>query len=182
MSGQSSFTADFIGYNSLKKAMAKADPDLRKGLEKEILSYVQPVAKRARNLIPAEPALSGWVRSGVLRNDGRSIRWDSKAARSGIRIFQGRPPRKFQTYTVARRIVQTSAAGAIFETAGKKSEGKPGSGRRFVAGLKRHGSPGRALYRAYDQEGGDSVVVRRVEQAIDQWNRKFQSQINNAGD
>lgn len=181
-SAAGNFKADFVGYNSLKRAMAQAAPEIRKEMEREIRSIVAPIAANARQMVPPEPALSGWARSGVRRNDGKYILWDSKAARAGIRVFTGRVPSKYRAYTVARRIVQTSAAGAIFETAGKVSKGKGTSGQNFVRGLRKHGQPGRALYRAYDDAGGERVVVSKVENAIERWNREFQRTINNTGD
>jgi hypothetical protein len=92
-------------------------------------------------------------------------------------------PSKYRAYTVARRIVQTSAAGAIYETAGRKSDGKGRSGQQFVKGLNsKHGNAGRALYQAYDNAGGERVVVRKVENAIERWNQEFQRSLNNTGD
>jgi len=56
--------------------------------------------------------------------------------------------------TVGGAIINQSAAGAIYEVAGRKNKtGNTKSGEQFIKNLNRHSQPSRAIYRSIDKHG-----------------------------
>ena len=108
------------GALELRKAIKKFSPDLAKETRKELANLLAPIVKNARGFIPAEAPLSGWGEStenALWTKKGRL--WDTKAAKAGIgyKTSPSKPNR--QGFKALARIVNASAAGAIYETAGR---------------------------------------------------------------
>jgi hypothetical protein len=106
------------GALELRKALKKFTPDLAKETQKELGALLKPITQKARGFIPGEAPLSGWGKASV---NGRFPEWSSQAAKRGIgfKTTPSRPNR--QGYRALARIVNNSAAGAIYETAGRVS-------------------------------------------------------------
>ena len=108
------------GVVELQKALKKFSPDLAKETRKELALLLAPILKTARRFIPTEAPLSGWGTTspnGTWANRG----WNTAAAKRGIG-YKTTPskPNKSGFRSLAR-IVNASAAGAIYETAGRKN-------------------------------------------------------------
>jgi hypothetical protein len=108
------------GVVELQKALKKFSPDLAKETRKELALLLAPIVKTARGFIPSEAPLSGWGTTspnGTWANRG----WSTAAAKRGIG-YKTTPskPNKSGFRSLAR-IVNASAAGAIYETAGRKN-------------------------------------------------------------
>jgi hypothetical protein len=106
------------GVLNLRKALKKFAPDLAKETQKELGNLLKPITNKARGFIPSSAPLSGWGKASIT---GKFPRWDSSAAKRGIgyKTTPSKPNR--QGYRALARIVNASAAGAIYETAGRKS-------------------------------------------------------------
>ena len=118
------------GAINLRKALKKFTPDLAKETQKELGALLKPVTTKARGFIPSSAPLSGWARSSI---NGKFPQWDSTAAKRGIgyKTTPSRPNR--QGFRALARIVNASAAGAIYETAGRKNpEGRKQSSQITV--------------------------------------------------
>jgi hypothetical protein len=104
------------GGIELRKALRKFTPDLAKETQKQLGVLLKPVTFKARGFIPSQAPLSGW---GKENTNGRFPQWDSKAAKSGIgyKTTPSKPNRS--GFRSLARIVNASAAGAIYETAGR---------------------------------------------------------------
>lgn len=118
------------GAVALRKALKEYTPDLAKETQKEIAGHLRKVVNRARGFVPSESPLSGWANPVG--------EWEYRAFNAGV-IQKGlgystapSKPNKRGFRTLAQ-IFNKSAAGAIYETAGRKSpQGLPAS-RRTIA-------------------------------------------------
>ena len=118
------------GAYALRKALKEYTPDLAKETQKEIAGHLRKVVNRARGFVPSESPLSGWANPVG--------EWEYRAFNAGV-IQKGlgystapSKPNKRGFRTLAQ-IFNKSAAGAIYETAGRKNpQGLPAS-RRTIA-------------------------------------------------
>lgn len=106
------------GVIELRKALKKFSPELAKETRKELANLLIPIVKNARGFIPSEVPLSGW---GKASGNGRFPLWSTGEAKRGIgyKTTAAKPNRS--GFRSVARIVNASAAGAIYETAGRKS-------------------------------------------------------------
>jgi len=104
------------GALELRKALKQFTPDLAKETQKELGALLKPITVKARGFIPGAAPLSGWGKESAT---GRFPIWSSQAAKRGIgyKTTPSRPNRS--GFRALARIVNNSAAGAIYETAGR---------------------------------------------------------------
>lgn len=107
------------GAIALRKALREFSPDLAKETQKELGSLLKPITSKARGFIPSNAPLSGWNKKSHL--SWERLQWSSTAAKRGIgyKTTPSKPNR--QGFRALARIVNASAAGAIYETAGRKN-------------------------------------------------------------
>jgi len=105
------------GALELRKALQKFTPDLAKEIRKEIAGLLKPVVSRAKGYVPNNSPIRNWDRSSAT---ARFPEWDAKAAKAGIgyKTTPSRPNN--EGFRALARIVNASASGAIYETAGRK--------------------------------------------------------------
>jgi hypothetical protein len=165
------------GAVALRKSLRKFSPDLAKALPKEIAAALKPITKAAKGYLPDD----GQVLSGWLARDGAEARFPSYNARivkSGIgyKTTPSKPNRR--GFRSLARVFNKSAAGAIYETMGRKS---PQS--RFVQNQQdkyssqmkgRDKMEGRALFRAYEENNGKAreAVLNAIENAAKKLNER----------
>lgn len=106
------------GAVALRKALKNYAPDLAKETQKEVAGHLRKVVNRARGFVPSSAPLSGWA------NDVGD--WDYRAFNSGTvkrGISYNTTPSKpnKRGFRSLARIFNASAAGAIYETAGRKN-------------------------------------------------------------
>jgi hypothetical protein len=108
--------ASVKGGIELRKALKKFTPDLAKETQKQLGLLLKPVTAKARGYIPSTAPLSGWGKPSVT---GRFPEWNTQDAKRGIgyKTTPSKPNR--QGWRSLARIVNASAAGAIYETAGR---------------------------------------------------------------
>jgi hypothetical protein len=108
--------ASVKGGIELRKALKKFTPDLAKETQKQLGALLKPVTSKARGFIPSTAPLSGWGKPSVT---GRFPEWSSSDAKRGIgyKTTPSKPNR--QGWRSLARIVNASAAGTIYETAGR---------------------------------------------------------------
>jgi len=144
------------GAINLRKALRKFTPDLAKETQKEIASFLKPVVKNARGFIPSNSEIpSGWL-VGNQKGKWERVAFDSAVAKRGIG-YKTTPSRVNRSgFRALVSILNKSAAGAIYETAGRKS----GITGRFTPRLdgqlvgKGQKMTGRAMFKAYAQDQG----------------------------
>lgn len=152
------------GAVALRKALAIVEPTLAKEVSKEISSFLKPVVRDARGYLPTnEQAPSGWLKRPNAGGRWASRSYDAQEARKGI-TFKSTPSKPNRRgFQALASIFNKSAAGAIYETAGRKSgvtgNFTPKLGGQLVG--KGQKMTGRAIFRAFEDDRGkaqDGVV------------------------
>ena len=112
------------GGVELRKALRQFTPDLAKETQKELGALLRPVTNKARGFIPSSSPLSGWAKEG--NGSWARVQWSSGEAKRGIG-FKTTPSKVNRSgWKSLARIVNASASGAIYETAGRKNpQGRP---------------------------------------------------------
>jgi hypothetical protein len=188
---------EFAGVNELRKALKEYAPDLDKALKKELVGLAKPIVNKARGYAPAVPPLSNWGKGA-----GRFPSYNAQTVKSGIRFSTAKSKKNNRGFSSSVRIVNATAAGAIYETAGRKNPfGQPWVGPKGPAGKRYSHSPnkyagrdfiaamsgemkgkgmdkGRLIYRAWEEDQGKTqdAMIR----AILRTNDLFQSKTGGA--
>jgi len=107
------------GAVEARKALRKFEPDLAKELRKEMAELLKPIAKKGKGFIPST-VLSGWSKQEAGDTKYRQFpRYDASQAKRGIGYRTSPSLPNSKGFRSLARIVNTSAAGAIYETAGR---------------------------------------------------------------
>jgi hypothetical protein len=165
------------GGLALRKALKQYTPDLAKQLPKEMAVALKPVVKTARGYAPSDSqVLSGWKPRSM--GEGRFPTYNASLVKRGIgfKTTPSKPNRR--GFRSLARLFNKTAAGAIYETAGRKT---PDS--RFVQNLNnKYGSvmkgkakmEGRVLYRAYEEDQGKAQdgVLKAIDKVKSSLNKR----------
>ena len=183
--------AEVKGALALRKALREFEPTLAKETQKEIVSFLKPVVRNARGYMPSnEDVPSGWLKRPNAQGKWASRFYDQSLAQKGIsyKTSPSKPNRK--GWTAIAAIFNKSAAGSIYETAGRKTLGQqggssnPNAGKDFIRGLGgtsnivnaenyagkgRHSNKqrGRAMFRAAKEDEGKATagVIKAIQKA-----------------
>jgi len=111
------------GALELRKALNKIEPALAKESEKEIRALLKVVTKRAKGYVPSEAPLSGW---GNARGIWENRVFSTTDIRRGIGYSTAPSRPNKRGFRSLASIFNKSAAGSIYETAGRKNpQGQP---------------------------------------------------------
>jgi hypothetical protein len=118
------------GASNLRKALRKFEPDLAKQTNKEIAASLRPIVNKARGYLPANSQmLSGWTSASAsldTANYREFPKYDQVEAKRGIKYSTARSKPNKRGFVSLARILNASAGGAIYETAGRKNpQGQP---------------------------------------------------------
>jgi gas vesicle protein len=169
--------ASVKGAVALRKSLRAFAPDLAKETQKEIAGALKPITKTAKGYLPDD----GQVLSGWLARENSQARFPSYNARIvkagvGYKTSPSKPNRR--GFRSLARVFNKSAAGAIYETMGRKT---PQS--RFVQNQQSKYSSqmkgdqkmeGRALFRAYEENNGKAreAVLSAIKNAANKLNAR----------
>ena len=162
------------GATALRKALAVVEPTLAKETSKEIASFLKPVVNNARGFLPSnEEAPSNWLKRPNAQGRWANRAYDFQEARKGI-TFKSTPSKANRRGFVAlASIFNKSAAGAIYETAGRKSGNTGNFTPRLGGQLTGKGQKmtGRAIFRAFEDDRGKAQdgVVKAIFKAKDKF-------------
>lgn len=106
------------GAVGLRKALKEYAPDLAKETNKEISGHLRKVVNRARGFVPSSSPLSGW---GNDAGDWAYRAFDSGTIKRGIGFSTAPTKPNKRGFRSLATIFNKSAAGAIYETAGRKN-------------------------------------------------------------
>lgn len=193
------------GVRELKRALGKYEPDLKKNLNAEVRSYLMPVVKTAKGYVPnARPGLSNWFdsgKAGKITKKTSSFRrgkfplFNASEVRSGIKAKLSPTKSNNNGFVTNYAIVNTTAAGAIYETAGRKHpagqpwnkksgshnysrSNNPEAGLHFINSMAlmkgRDKMRGRLIYKAWAENEGKALknVIRAVEKTTIQFHKR----------
>jgi len=111
------------GAIELRKAIKQYAPNLGKETTREISKILRPIVAKAKGFVPSQPPLSGW---GNPVGEWSYRVYDAAEIRRGITFSStpSKPNRK--GFRALVRIINKSAAGEIYEVAGRKNpNGQP---------------------------------------------------------
>jgi len=178
--------------------MRKFDKDLTKQMNIEIKAAMITIRDKARNDVPMgfPTYLSGWEKRGkvqtqaVFNTSGRVRKFplfDTREVVDGIVYRQGKSIQNRQGYRAQYYVRNNSAAGAIYETAGRKNpsgqpwvgpkgggdnvsrSNNPDAGKLFIGAMgSLYGKGfdrGRLIFKAWEQDQGKATLA--VTTAID---------------
>lgn len=184
---------EITGVNELRKALKQYAPELDKQLKKDLKIATDPVVKAARGYAPTVAPLSNWG-----KDNGRFPIYNATTVKNGIRLSTAKSKKNAKGFSSSIRIVNASAAGAIYETAGRKNpwgqpwvgpKGPAGkkyshsrnkyAGRDFIAAMDgemkgRGMDKGRLIYRAFEEDQGkvQDAVIKAVMKTNDLFMKK----------
>ena len=145
------------GAVELRKALRQFTPDLAKQLPKDIGAALKPITKSAKGYLPDQSnVLSGWLPRQM--SEAIFPTYNAKIAKAGIgyKTTPSKPNRR--GFRSLARVFNKSAAGAIYETMGRKTPNSrfvKNQDAKYGAAMKGDGKmEGRALYRAYEENNG----------------------------
>lgn len=118
------------GADKLRKALREFEPDLAKKTTKEMAAALKPITNRARGYLPANSEmLSGWTSASASADTVKYRvfpKYDQTEAKRGVKYSTSPSRPNKRGFVSLARIVNTSAGGAIYETAGRKNpSGQP---------------------------------------------------------
>jgi hypothetical protein len=118
------------GADKLRKALKQFEPDLAKQTNKEMVAALKPITNKARGFMPSDDSmLSGWTSassSAETTNYRHFPKYSQNEAKRGVKYSTTPSRPNKRGFVSLARIVNTSAGGSIYETAGRKNaNGQP---------------------------------------------------------
>ena len=160
------------GADKLRKALKQYEPDLAKETTKELGNLLKPIAAKARGFMPAESPLSGWAE----RADGKGKfpTYNPSIAKKGITYKTSPSKPNNRGWRSLVSLLNKSAAGAIYETAGRKNPGGNFSPRLGGEPKGQGKLQGRSIFRAWNEDQGrtQGAVIKALEGAAAKFNAK----------
>ena len=188
------------GVIALRKALNAYAPDLAKELTAGITQSLKVIQKDARGFVPtsAPGGLYNWDRRSAtepkaFNTSGRLRpfpRYDAAVIKRGIVYRTGYGKPNSRGFRSLFRVKNNSAAGAIYETAGRVNPGgsgesksnNPNAGARFVQqgplyGSKKTGQDmrGRVIFRAWAQDEGKQL--KAIFDAVAKADKAFKARV-----
>ena len=193
------------GVRELNIALRKYEPDLKANLNKEVRAFLTPVVKTAKGYVPSTiPGLSNWTivgkgrkitKSTSMFRRGKFPKFNASEVRAGIKVSLSPTKKNNQGFITNYAIRNTTAAGAILETAGRKNpagqpwnkksgshdyshSNNPDAGLHFnnsFAMMKGQGMMrGRVIYKAWAENEGRAYrnVIKAVELTAIQFEKR----------
>jgi hypothetical protein len=176
------------GVREFLKAIDQLDDDMFKNVKASLKTPMIKVASSSKAEFPSnQNVLSGWLKQAEPREGQRRPfpAYDQATARQGIKYKLGPNKKNRSGYSVYNYVSNESAAGAIYETAGRKTTGaqgaslNPDAGVQFIQALPnvidatmagsvgRRGrkNKGRVIYKVWKEEQGE--VYANLKKALD---------------
>jgi len=182
------------GLDNTRRAMKKYTPDLYKKMNDDIKAAMIVVRDDARTYVPFS-SMSGWEHQ---KGTWTSRAFNSVAIKRGIVYRMGKTKANANGFVSAYSTVNKTAAGAIYETAGRANpQGQPWVGRKGKAGNRySHSSNptagrtfiqniqgnlegsgkqrGRLIYKAWMRDNNKVLpaAVKAINSAIEEFNKR----------
>ena len=155
------------GLKETLKALNDFDKDAVKAFNKVVNKELSSVKKEAQGFVEAKPPLSGWntqpARNPRTRNGAGWPAWDQSIIKSGISTSKAEGKVRKDYTTSAGAIKNKSAAGVIYELAGRRTRGNG----TFIKNLEGNvGDASRLIWKAVDNNRGK--VEKNISDALDQ--------------
>ena len=172
------------GIKETLAALKEFDKDAVKRFNKVINTELSGAERDAKNLISEQPPMSGWRKTDATKGRTRGGAgwpgWNAGEIKSKITKTKAQGKvRKGDYTTSAGALLNKSAAGSIFEVAGRVT--KPGSGggssAQFLRTLgNRFGAASRVVWRVVDKDA--DKIQSNVAKALDDAKNELQRHLN----
>lgn len=171
------------GALEVRKALKNYAPELLKESQKEMAEALKPIVKTARGFLPSNSEVpSGWLpRENAKGRWGKPpVAYDAVKARRGV-TYSTTPTRaNNKGFKSLATVWNKSAAGAIYETAGRKSGVSGNFTPKLGGNLRGSGQKmtGRVIFRAWQQDNGKTTAA--VMKAIQKTNARAAQAVRKA--
>jgi hypothetical protein len=171
------------GIKETLDALKDFDKDAVKRFNKVINDELKGAERDARNIIGEEPPMSGWRKADAARGKTRGGAgwpgWNAGEIRSKITKTKAQGKVRGDYTTSAGALLNKSAAGSIFEVAGRKTNATAGrtSSAQFLRTLgNRFGKASRVVWRVVDKDR--SRIEANVARALEDAKAELQKHLN----
>jgi hypothetical protein len=161
--------ANVRGLGEALATLKQMAPELEKEARAELRRIVKPMMQTARDMVPTEPPLSRWntgSAEGAVHRSGasRMPAWTGAAKRRvGFRIRKQKP-KTGGGRIILLRMIQTDAAGAVFDVAGRRNDNQ--FSRNITS--KGYGEASRHMWPAAEKHLGDvQDAIREAQQEME---------------
>jgi hypothetical protein len=173
-------TVVISGIKETIESLKKFDKDAARRLNKVINDELALAEGAARAKIKDEPPMSGWrtvpAAKGRVRGGQGWPAWEPTAIRQGIKKTRVEGKVRSDYTTSAGALVQKTAAGAIWEVAGRRSDGS-GTGRNMIGVLnQRFKGASRGIWAVVDKDA--DKIRTNVRKAMDDAKKLLQFNMN----
>jgi hypothetical protein len=165
------------GVKETLKALEGFDKDAVKSFNKVINSELNSAKKDALSYVDSKPPLSGWntqpARNPRSRGGAGWPAWDQSIIKSGISVTKAERKVRRDYTTNAGALKNRSAAGVIYELAGRTSKGTG----TFIKNIEdKVGNASRLIWKSVDKN--KDRIEKNVEQALNEAKAKLQKNLN----
>jgi hypothetical protein len=171
------------GIKETLDALKDFDKDAVKRFNKVINNELAGAERDARNIIGEEPPMSGWRKADAARGKTRGGAgwpgWNAGEIKSKISKTKAQGKVRGDYTTSAGALLNKSAAGSIFEVAGRKTNATAGrtSSAQFLRNLgNRFGKASRVVWRVVDKDR--SRIEANVARALEDAKAELQKHLN----
>jgi hypothetical protein len=169
--------AEAEGVADAIRTLGRVDKELKKELVNSMKKAADPLVNEARSLVPTAKPLTNWY--------GWKGGYTPAKVKRGIKVSQRNTAQRTRSGQQQEKIkllslVQTNAAGAIYDIAGRangagrNSEGAP-RGRAMIEKLNEQGTASRTLWPAAEKRLGDvqDAVIAAIADVENTINREM---------
>jgi hypothetical protein len=177
---------EVIVLNGVKEtltALKEFDKNAVRRFNKVINSELAGAERDAKGLIDEDPPMSGWRKADAAKGRTRGGAgwpgWNAGEVKSKITKTKAEGKVRGDYTTSAGALLNKSAAGSIFEVAGRKTKGGTGGGSsaQFLRTLgNRFGKASRVVWRVVDKD--KARIEKNVEQALNDAKTQLQAYLN----
>lgn len=168
------------GLKETLKALESFDKEAVRNFNKVLNNELSSVKKEAQSLVSNTPPLSGWSTQTVAnprsRNGAGWPAWDQSIIKSGISSSKVEGKVRGDYTTSAGALKNKSAAGVIYEIAGRKN--KSAGKNKFISNLSSKDNPfmpSRLIWHAVDKNR--SRIVANVSKALEDAKARLQKNL-----
>lgn len=169
------------GVKETLDSLKQFDKDAVKEFNKILTTEMSGLKRQAQDLVTAKPPLSGWAtqppRNPRTRGGAGWPNWDQSIIRAGISSTRAQGRVKKDYTTSAAALKNKSAAGVIYEIAGRTNK-SPGR-NNFISNLSsKDGSfmPSRLIWNVIDKD--KSKVAQKIYDALEKAKQKLQDNLS----
>lgn len=153
---------EILGVREVTRALGQIDKDAKRILDRGVREAAAELVTASRGYVST--GLSGWAR---WKERTAPSGFDPSKVSRGIKVSRSANRKRGSTTENVVSVINSSAAGAIWETAGRKTSGTTKSGKAMIAAITKRDGPivrlgpnpaaGRTIWRAAQETDLDAL-------------------------